>query len=82
MRLEELKLLIRNGVKKNETFPLFQLMKLQSVAKVDLEMDRDSDEYYYKVDLQSLVNKQFDREIITDNGWTLSEDEKYMILKI
>lgn len=80
MTKDELKMLIRGSTKKNETFPLADLAKLKSVANVVLEIDRETNDYYYKVDINDLVNKEFDYSIISNNGWELSLDEQYMFL--
>ncbi len=80
MTKDELKMLIRGSTKKNETFPLADLAKLKSVANVMLEIDRETNDYYYKVDINDLVNKEFDYSIISNNGWELSLDEQYMFL--
>lgn len=80
MTKDELKMLIRGSTRKNETFPLADLAKLKSVANVMLEIDRETNDYYYKVDINDLVNKEFDYSIISNNGWELSLDEQYMFL--
>lgn len=80
MTKDELKMLIRGSTKKNETFPLADLAKLKSVANVMLEIDRETNDYYYKVDVNDLVNKEFDYSVISNNGWELSLDEQYMFL--
>ena len=80
MRLKDIKTLIINSTKKNETFPLIQLAELQALTTVNLEMDRDTNDYYYKVNINDLVDKVFKPEIILDNGWKLSDDGNYMLL--
>jgi len=80
MTKDELKMLIRGSTRKNETFPLADLAKLKSVANVMLEIDRETNDYYYKVDINDLVSKEFDYSIISNNGWELSLDEQYMFL--
>ena len=80
MTKDELKMLIRGSTRKNETFPLADLAKLKSVANVMLEIDRETNDYYYKVDINDLVSKEFDYSIISNNGWELSLDEQYIFL--
>jgi hypothetical protein len=82
MTKDELKALIRGSTKKNETFPLADLAKLKEVANVTLEIDRETNDYYYKVDINDLINKEFDKSIITDNSWELSLDEEHIFLFI
>ena len=82
MTKEEIKMMIRGSTKKNETFPLSDLAKLKTISNVTLEIDRETNDYYYKVDINDLVNKEFDYSIITDNGWELSLDEQYIFLFI
>lgn len=80
MSKDELKMLIRGSTKKNETFPLADLAKLRAVANVTLEIDRETNDYYYKVNINELVDKEFETSIITDNGWELSLDEEHIFL--
>jgi hypothetical protein len=80
MTKDELKVMIRNGTRKNDVFPLADLSKLKSIANVTLEIDRETNDYYYKVSINDLVNKEFDYNILTDNGWELSLDEQYIYL--
>lgn len=82
MKKDELKSLIRSGIKKNDTMPLADLAKIKSVAKVRLDIDRETNEYYYCISLDDLVNKEFDYNVLTDNGWELSLDEEKIILYI
>lgn len=82
MKKDELKSLIRSGIKKNDTMPLADLAKIKSVAKVRLDIDMESNEYYYCIALDDLVNKEFDYKVLTDNGWELSLDEEKIILYI
>ena len=49
MTKEEIIELANNSVKKKPTMSLTELMFLRQVADVNLEMDRDENEYYYKV---------------------------------
>lgn len=80
MNISEIKTLIRGSTKKNETLPLADLSVLKSIANVTLEIDRESNDYYYKVEVKDLVDKDFDFTIISNNGWELSLDEQYMLL--
>lgn len=80
MNKNELKMLIRGSTKKNDTFPLADLAKLRAVANVTLEIDRETNDYYYKVNINELVDKEFETSIITDNGWELSLDEEHIFL--
>lgn len=80
MTKNEIKVMIRNSARINDTFPLADLAKLKEIANVSLEIDRETNEYYYKVNINELVNKDFEYRIITDNGWELSLDEEYILL--
>lgn len=82
MSKDEIKMMIRGSTKKNETFPLADLIKLKEIANVTLEIDRETNDYFYKVDINDLVNKEFEYSILTDNGWELSLDEQYIFLFI
>ena len=74
MNKEEIIELVQSCQKKHDLLPLNDLMLLSKVAKVTLEMDRDTNDYYYAVKLNDLIGKEFKKEIITDNEWVLSDD--------
>lgn len=80
MNKADLKKMVRNGQKKNETMPLADLEQLKKLAKVSLEIDRESNEYYYRVAIDDLIDKEFEYRILTDNGWELSLDEEFLFL--
>jgi hypothetical protein len=82
MTKEEIIELANNSVKKKPTMSLTELMFLRQVADVNLEMDRDENEYYYKIKIDELVDKDFKKEIISDNGWEVSKDKEFIILFI
>lgn len=69
--------------KSEKTFlPLTDLLLLKNVADVRLEMDRDENEYFYKVKIDDLVDKDLKKEVISKNSWNLSEDEEFILLYI
>ena len=76
MKLEEIKTLVKNGSNYNESLSLSDLEKLKSVANVTLQIDRDTNDYYYKVILNELAGKEFDKELITKHKWELSINEE------
>jgi len=82
MTKEEIIELANKSVKKKPTMSLTELMFLRQVADVNLEMDRDENEYYYKIKIDELVDKDFKKEIISDNGWEVSKDKEFIILFI
>ena len=82
MTKDEIIELANNSVKKKPTMSLTELMFLRQVADVNLEMDRDENEYYYKIKIDELVDKDFKKEIISDNGWEVSKDKEFIILFI
>ena len=82
MTKEEIIELANNSVKKKPTMSLTELMFLRQVADVNLEMNRDENEYYYKIKIDELVDKDFKKEIISDNGWEVSKDKEFIILFI
>ena len=82
MTKEDIIELANNSVKKKPTMSLTELMFLRQVADVNLEMDRDENEYYYKIKIDELVDKDFKKEIISDNGWEVSKDKEFIILFI
>ena len=82
MKKDELKALIRSGIRKNDTLPLADLAKLKQIANVSLDIDRETNDYFYRIDLNDLVGKEFEYNLLTDNGWELSLDEQYILLFI
>ena len=82
MNLEEIKALVKNSGNYNESLSLSDLEKLKSIANVTLEIDRDTNDYYYKVILNELVGKEFSKELITKHKWELSINEEEINLVI
>ena len=82
MSKDELKQIIRNNRSENNSLSLSDLYKIKSIANIKLEIDRETNDYYYKVTLDNLVNKTFDAELLTNNNWKLSTDEEYICLFI
>jgi len=82
MKKDEIKSLVRSGTKKNSTLPLADLAVLKSIAGVRLDINRDTNEYFYNISIDDLVGKEFDHKVLTDNGWELSLDEEKIILYI
>ena len=80
MTKDEIKDLVLNSKQTNTFMPLTDLLLLRNVADVRLEMDRDENEYYYKVKIDDLVDKDLKKEILSNNGWVLSKDEEYILL--
>ncbi len=80
MKKDDLKALVRNGIRKNKSLPLADLVTLKSIVNVSLEIDRETNDYFYRIDLNDLVDKEFDYSIISSNGWELSLDEQYIYL--
>lgn len=82
MTREELKQTIRGSTSKNISLPLADLAKLKAMANVRLEIDRETNDYYYHINIDDLVDKDIDISILTDNNWQLSLDEKSINLFI
>ena len=80
MTKDEIKGLIGGSEEKNDTLSLHDLEKLKSVANVTLEIDRDTNDYFYKVAIDDLVDREFDYTLLTSNKWDLSLDGKYIVL--
>ena len=80
MTKDEIKDLVLNSKQTNTFMPLTDLLLLRNVADVRLEMDRDENEYYYKVKIDDLVDKDLAKEVLTNNGWVLSKDGEYILL--
>lgn len=80
MKKDEIKTLVKNSVSKNAGLPLADLAKLKEVANVYLEIDRETNDYYYRIDIDDLADKEFDSKILSDNNWVLSLNEEFIIL--
>jgi hypothetical protein len=82
MTKKEIIEIIKTSTQKNATLPLADLLLLRDVADVKLEMDRDENEYFYKVKIDDIANKELKKEVLSNNGWILSEDENFIILYV
>lgn len=82
MTKKEIIEIIKTSTQKNATLPLADLLLLRDVADVKLEMDRDENEYFYKVKIDDIVDKELKKEVLSNNGWILSEDENFIILYV
>lgn len=82
MNKADLKKLIADNKNSNNVLSLSDLEELKKLGKVNLEINRDTNEYFYKIAIDDLINKEFDNKILTDNAWKLSIDEENIILLI
>lgn len=82
MTKKEIIEIVKTSTQKNATLPLADLLLLRDVADVKLEMDRDENEYFYKVKIDDIVDKELKKEVLSNNGWILSEDENFIILYV
>lgn len=82
MKIEEIKALVGSNNSENHELPLSELMKLEMIANVTLEINRENGDYFYQVELNDLVDKEFDTELITEYAWEISQDGKKIILLI
>ena len=82
MTKKEIIEIVKTSTQKNATLPLADLLLLRDVADVKLEMDRDENEYFYKVKIDDIADKELKKEVLYNNGWILSEDENFIILYV
>ena len=82
MDINEIKEIINKNEGTEEALSLSDLLKLKKAANVEVCINRESGEYYYKVNLDNLVNKEFNINILKKNKWVLSPDEKNILLYI
>jgi hypothetical protein len=82
MTKKEIIEIVKASAQKNATLPLSDLLLLRDVADVKLEMDRDENEYFYKVKIDDIADKELKKEVLSNNGWILSEDENFIILYV
>ena len=82
MTKKEIIEIVKTSTQKNATLPLADLLLLRDVADVKLEMNRDENEYFYKVKIDDIADKELKKEVLSNNGWILSEDENFIILYV
>lgn len=82
MKKDEIKALVRSSTSGTKTLPLSDLEVLKSVSNVDLDIDRETNDYFYKIKIDELVDKDFNSDILVKNNWELSLDEEYIFLFI
>lgn len=80
MNREEIISLVKESKATKAFMPLTDLLLLRNVADVRVEMDRDENEYFYKVKIDDLVDKDIKKEVLSENGWQISNDENFLIL--
>lgn len=82
MKKNEIIALIRGSTGKNEKLPLADLLKLNDVANVFFDINRETNEYFYRIKIDDLIDKEFEEGILTENGWKLSPDENEILFFI
>ena len=63
----------------NKKLSLTDLSRLKEIANVDFELNRDDNEYYYKINLDDLTNKVFDLELLMNYGWKIINNDLVLI---
>jgi len=59
------------------------LANIMTFVDVTLEMDRSSLDYYYKIDVEDILNSNISKdelEEIKNQGWSFSDDGKSLIV--
>lgn len=82
MNKNEIINLVKGTANSNKSIPLADFLKLKEIAKINLEIDRNTNDYYYKVSVDDLVDKEFDVKLLTDYGWKVTLGEDFIILYI
>jgi hypothetical protein len=62
-----------------------EVSNIMAYTNVSLEMDRGTLDYYYSIDVQSLLESDMpisDLDDLKKQGWAFVEDDKYLILYI
>lgn len=80
MTKSQIKDLIKNSLGGSKRLPLYEIAKLKKCANVPLEIDRETNDYYYEVDINELTGKEFDKKLITNYAWELTLDGEKMRL--
>ncbi len=85
MTLDEIKEFFKDSKKVKGTLTSGEVATIMSVCPLlSLEMDRDSQEYYYRIKcehLKDVDDKAFFNDLKT-LGWSLSEDFSFLVLYI
>lgn len=63
----------------NKKLSLADLSRLKEIVNVDFELNRDNNEYYYKINLDDLTNKVFDLELLMNYGWKIINNDLVLI---
>ena len=74
--------LVKTSKSTNTFMPLTDLLLLRDITDVKLEMDRDENEYFYKIKIDDIAGKELKKEVISNNNWNLSDNEEFIILYI
>lgn len=85
MDIVEIKQIINESRKGNGEFTLSDVGDVQSKAKMTLEMDRDSQMYFYQItsdDLEKSSLSKEDVEKMTTNGWRFNENKNIFFKNI
>jgi len=82
MNIEDIKELIRSNNSNNCILSLSDLVKLKKAVNIELNIDRDNGNYFYQIDLNDFIDKDFDINILKENKWVLSPDETKIFLFI
>lgn len=82
MTIDELKKICDNSPKGNGAFDLDDVFKIQQKVKLQLDMDRDKQIYYYKIDESTLNNSVLDEKDIKEmlkKNWRFLSDKNLFI---
>lgn len=82
MKIEDIKALVESNNSENHELPLSELMKLEMIANVTLEINRENGDYFYQIEMNDLVDKEFDAGLLTEYAWEISKDGEKIILLI
>ena len=83
MSLQEIEEIFGSNVLSYNKVSMAQLANINKFVEVSLKMDYHSLDYYYEIDIEELVNSPIPKdelEVMRDQGWSLSDDKKHLIL--
>jgi hypothetical protein len=83
MSLEELKNTLGNNTLSSFYIGASALANLMKFVDVKLQMDRNTFDYYYEMDVGELLKSKLPKEeleTLKNQGWSFSKDEKKLIL--
>ena len=85
MSIDDLKNVLGNNKVTKYSITAAEVSNIMQYTNVSLELDRGTLDYFYSIDVQSLLDSDMpvaDLDDLKKQGWAFVEDDKYLILYI